>query len=593
MKLSGGFRDVPQFKIVAEADLATKLGKPQRYRHGWILINPVGEAEKITAAAVPKINKKALKGAMRTEVIRNQQQSAREWIKLNPVAAKHIVAQFKNARPDELHDGMNWYEDAHHTAAAFATHNGVSLKTAAGIIAVYSPQTAWASNMQRAGRVLRTHIPIGGKGAEFMATGEQKEWAQKILDGADWRDVLTGQKIRAFAQLIEQGDDPSDSLVVVDRHALSVAAGARASEWDYAFSRLGGKAKYAKVSKTYIDAAKQLSKETGTKVSPHQVQAVTWLVQQRQNEASERETSPTKAAKYAKASQTAWAEWKKFAKAYYPDLVGKEAQTGYTTLPDDLVQQINLAFEQDPDPEEIDLSYEDGDPTAADTVTVQTPPDEDLTTQQIVAILLAAYTLDQTAKAIADIVPGIDIEVWKATIKATQNFSAHAPLLAHDLEGDSAGASVAKSAARREVVYRAAYIARAAGRIQEDVNGGKTIKEAVRAEVPVYRSHEAARRNRLDAAARVGVAANRFGNLLGWYLDPLLNNERECIVANGHNFHADESTVLGDPGAVHLNCGCVAGPPIAGAGMVNDAVAASRQVIFEEPRKYGLRREAS
>jgi hypothetical protein len=623
-------------------------GKPQRYRHGWILINPldkVAEGDKVltkhkgsevvgtvlsrdpgehapgqlgvtvatehgvvrrkesalkvaASAAKPAKVKKPTKPKTRAEI--HEIAQAKKWNREHKPRAENVVNIWKQANASEREDGMNWYKDANFTARAFASHTGVSVSQAAGIIAAYSPQTGWAENMMRAARVLRTKKAIGGPGAEFMATGDTRDRAQRILDGEDWRHVLTGQKISAFAALIENGEDldPNHPLVVVDRHALSVASGARADKLAYAYSRLGGKKKYATVAQTFKDAADQISKAEGHPVSAHQVQAVTWLTQQRLNQDAEVKVSKSKRSSVASNAATAWAKWEKIAKADFPELLNETATTGYTQIPEDIAHEIALAYEtffgQDFDLAETVEPIEQQDPTQ--TATVTTPPAQDETAQHIVEILLAGYTLDKTAKAIAAIVPGISIEIWRAALVSTggtKGHAAHARLNAHELRPDSPGAGVAKSAARREIVYRAAYIARAAARMQADVREGRSIAEAVRAEIPVYRSHEAARRGRLDAAARVGTAANMFGPMLGWYLNPLLNNEPECIAANGHNFYADESTIIGDPGAVHLNCGCTAGPPIPGAGMVNDAVAAAREVIFVQPKRYGLKEKAS
>lgn len=135
----------------------------------------------------------------------------------------------------------------------------------------------------------------------------------------------------------------------------------------------------------------------------------------------------------------------------------------------------------------------------------------------------------------------------------------------------------------REALYRGAYMLKAAERVQASVNAGKSLREAIRAESPYYNAHEKARKNRLESVTETQRIAGVYGSptttpqgsvrtLVGWYLNPLLNNDPECIAANGNNFWAEEGTVIGFPGAVHLNCGCVAGPPIEGAGMVNDAV---------------------
>jgi GNAT superfamily N-acetyltransferase len=135
----------------------------------------------------------------------------------------------------------------------------------------------------------------------------------------------------------------------------------------------------------------------------------------------------------------------------------------------------------------------------------------------------------------------------------------------------------------REALYRGAYLLKAAERVQASVDAGKSLREALNVESPYYVAHEKARRGRLDAVTEAHRVAMRLGTvvqtpegttrtLLGWYLDPLLKNDPECVAANGHNYYAEEGTVIGYPGAVHLNCGCKSGPPIEGAGMVNDAV---------------------
>jgi hypothetical protein len=226
------------------------------------------------------------------------------------------------------------------------------------------------------------------------------------------------------------------------------------------------------------------------------------------------------------------------------------------------------------------------DPQA--TATVAPPPETDETVQHIVEILLAAYALDKTAKLMAGVVPGIPENIFAAAIANSggmKGHTAHARLNRLELE-PGIGADIAKAAARREIYYRAAYILNAAHRIHDDVRSGVKVERALKSEREIFRSHEAARNGRMLAAERVGVAAQQFGPLLGWYLNPLLNNERECIAANGHNFRADQGTVIGLPGSVHPNCGCTAGPPIEGAGMVNAAIAGDGGVIFQAPRRY-------
>lgn len=152
----------------------------------------------------------------------------------------------------------------------------------------------------------------------------------------------------------------------------------------------------------------------------------------------------------------------------------------------------------------------------------------------------------------------------------------HSPNARHDIYGEHEGQVL--RVRDNEIYTRAAYIANAAKRISRDLDAGRSPREAVRHEAPYYRSHERARRGRLNAAAQVEYAAQHYGiadergTLLGWHLNPLLNNEAECIAASGHNFYVEEGTIIGLPGSVHNNCGCYAGPVWQGAELVNEAV---------------------
>lgn len=146
----------------------------------------------------------------------------------------------------------------------------------------------------------------------------------------------------------------------------------------------------------------------------------------------------------------------------------------------------------------------------------------------------------------------------------------------------------------QEVYFRASYLANAAQRLQKALNEGKTQREALAQEKVYYLAHERARRGRLESAAQVQTAGGLFGQpdqrgtLVGWYLNPLLNNEVECQQADGHNFYVEEGTVIGLPGSVHQNCGCYAGPPHQGAGLVDDVL--GNVVRFTKSRpKFKLR----
>lgn len=218
--------------------------------------------------------------------------------------------------------------------------------------------------------------------------------------------------------------------------------------------------------------------------------------------------------------------------------------------------------------------------------------DEDATVEAIARILSASARFERTSEDFTSEVLGLEHLLEPFGIKRTairmalgltykegggQRGTAHTPnaILRHHkavLKGQL------RAIRDSEVFYRAAYLANAAHRLQRAMNSGASQRQALRQERAYYHLHEEARRGRLRAAAQVQRAADMFGipddrgTLIGWYLNPLLHNEVECTTANGNNFYAEEGTVIGLPGSVHNRCGCYAGPPIEGAGMVNDAV---------------------
>lgn len=270
------------------------------------------------------------------------------WNRRHPVKIKNIVDHWHAATDDEVHTGMNWYSDAHHLSRHIANDTGTDMTTMAGLMSNYSPQTHWAANIHTAARVARTKTAVGGPGEGVMASKTQKKAAQRMLDGEHYDKVLSGPKTRAFAHLIEHGDNAEGSEhkhVVVDRHALSVAAGARATDAAYSHSKLGTKGRYDHVSDAYRKAAKQISKHVGHEVHPHQVQAVTWIVRQRLNEQEDRANSKSNGARSASAAQRALKHWEEYAGEHHPGALGMVPGTGYSSAPDDIKHSHDLADE--------------------------------------------------------------------------------------------------------------------------------------------------------------------------------------------------------------------------------------------------------
>lgn len=198
------------------------------------------------------------------------------------------------------------------------------------------------------------------------------------------------------------------------------------------------------------------------------------------------------------------------------------------------------------------------------THTVQPPPQNNHKVRDIAALLLVATSTAGLAAALSALFPRISSTNLLAVAGLARQ-SAPMPAAA------SAGPAE-KAAQQTELMMRAAYVLAAAERLQKAEQEGKSTRTALSQESTLYERHREAQRGRMQSALDIDKAVQSFGDVLGWYLNPLLNNEIECIKANGHNFRASQGTVIGWPGAVHPHCGCTAGPPIPGAGWVNDSV---------------------
>jgi hypothetical protein len=266
------------------------------------------------------------------------------WFQKNPVHHDNIVNHWGQATPDEKTQGKNWYSDAHIIATALGEahekehgpHPHGAAHLGAGIVANYSPQMGWAGNMHNAARVLKEGKGIGGKGSGMFASEQQKKTADKMLAGERHEDALGGPKIQDFAHLIEHGGDqnPQEPRAVIDRHALSVAAGKRMSEDDYSGFPKSQRHYYGHVVNQYHQAAKRITESEGEHVAAHQVQATTWLVRQRLNQQEEREGSRGENNKRLdlgreRGRQKQENDWGEYRKTHFPDLPHAGPGTGY------------------------------------------------------------------------------------------------------------------------------------------------------------------------------------------------------------------------------------------------------------------------
>jgi hypothetical protein len=507
-----------------------------------------------------------------------------KWI---PSAA-HIVKRFKEATPGEREAGRTWYPSAHSTAVALSKKFNVSVDEAAGLLANYSPQTPWGRNQVEAAETLRYGHGLGGPKAAMwfthddpnvedrvglMATGNTRRVADEVLGGMDFEDAVAGRnkngsykprslKVRNFYHLIAHGgqEDPENPHVVIDRHAMSVALGHRLTDEEYGKLQPGGSyTKYAPYVQAYADAAKELTRMEGREVTPEEVQATTWLAQQRFNQAEVTREGKTR----KKLGNKDWAEWTGYAARYLGLNSAAGAAVGYSELSRVLGEDIDLATPN---------------PTLGRTRRITRQLLEGQDARQIL-------TRRGIKREVADAVSALAERSRSTATRPNARRQGEALTVAHRIERD------------REALYRGAYLLKASERVQKAVDEGKSLKDALHQESRYYAQHEQARRNRLDSVHKTQVAARHEGTqetdrngaprtLLGWYRNPALQNDPECLEADGNNFYAEEGTMIGFPGGVHNGCGCVAGPAHEGAAMVNDILrgAVGLEHIGERPR---------
>lgn len=261
------------------------------------------------------------------------------FFQANPVSAANVVASYLSSSEGHRRQGMRWYADARTLAGEMGDGD---LTKAAGVTAAYSPQTGWAVNMINAARALHENRALGP--GDGMITGTMQANAARALGGAPLDEVLTSPKTNAFGHLIANGGDhPDDTLgkVVIDRHAMSVAVGRRLTKKEVESSPIGKDRFYQHVADAYRDAAADIREREGIDITPHQLQAITWLHQQELNEDEDQAAGAADplTARLQRGRETsrrnAWARWAGYDWANkLPSFIGTTAMPGNAIAPE-------------------------------------------------------------------------------------------------------------------------------------------------------------------------------------------------------------------------------------------------------------------
>lgn len=192
-------------------------------------------------------------------------------------AKANIRRVFALRTGEDERQGIGWYREARREIQAAADEAGVPVEVAVHITAALSPGVRWSQNLVALKKILAAkNSPQWRRaleGAVVAGYAKNADKAKRILvawvEGREWRDILSGPKVKAFAASILGRDDAD---VVVDVHAYSVAANRR--------YKVGGVPKVtAKRRQIISDAYRAVAKEAG--ISPADMQAVTWVTWRR------------------------------------------------------------------------------------------------------------------------------------------------------------------------------------------------------------------------------------------------------------------------------------------------------------------------
>ncbi|MGW9067919.1 ParB/RepB/Spo0J family partition protein [Streptomyces yangpuensis] len=312
------------------------------------------------------------------------------WFKETGLSHEHVLAHWDQATDEEKKQGARWYPDAHHVAKAIAKlHPGITddaeaAHKGAGVLSAYSPQQNWWANQHNAARSFVQQRAVG-KGEGLMVMGSHASAAQRIMDGEDHQKVLKGPKTADFAHLIEHGgykpQTPEDvaagkerehsDKVVMDRHALSVAAGRRLNADDAKGFPSGNRHYYEHAAEHYRTAAAVISDREKRTVPPHEVQAVTWLTRQRLN-GEEDKTSPGGKGR-ATVMRNQRQQWRDLSTEHTPQLKADENSHVARMVSADAILAdgsiSHLAYGEIKAPQDVDTLREENCPVCGDADT--------------------------------------------------------------------------------------------------------------------------------------------------------------------------------------------------------------------------------
>jgi hypothetical protein len=193
------------------------------------------------------------------------------------ISSQNILKVYKQATPQEILDGMSWYERAHDSAVELSNKHGMPLDAVAGVIAALSPQTSWERNLFDADRLLAAFVRSAKSASQtkissYKSNRRKAVRIMKAKSGENGFSLTTGPKTWNFYRNIL--NPTNNEFCTIDRFAYGVASGRTLRTIDDI--DLTAK-RYRDTVKAYQDAARSVG------ILPHQMQAVCWVAIHRIN----------------------------------------------------------------------------------------------------------------------------------------------------------------------------------------------------------------------------------------------------------------------------------------------------------------------
>ena len=195
---------------------------------------------------------------------------------------RNITGILSLATEADIFEGKEWYARAHRFGVQLIAAYDITMGQAVGVIAALSPNNKWERNCADADRLIEAYLSGHDLSLTKVCTyNTNKQKAIDILsldteslDSEAIVSILNGRKITAFYRSI-MGDP---NAVCVDGHAYSVFIGQRIPTTK---TPKIGKALYETIQRAYCLVADRSYEICGHKLTPTQVQAVTWVTYRR------------------------------------------------------------------------------------------------------------------------------------------------------------------------------------------------------------------------------------------------------------------------------------------------------------------------